>query len=148
MKVFLRKDIEKVGVAGEIVKVSEGYFTNFLAPRGLATEVTADNEESFKKRAKVIEHRQEVIQSKTSMLAERIKGLKVTLTRKVHDDGKLYGSINPSEIVDVLAKQGISVAKNQVEFGKSIKSTGNHEITIKLTTKLQPKLVVHVIAEK
>lgn len=148
MKVFLLKDVEKVGIAGEIIKVSEGYALNFLLPRKLAVEVNANNEKGFSKRAKVVEHRHEVIESKTSMVAEKIKSLTVTLKRKMHDDGKLYGAIHGSEIADVLKEKGISIVKSQVEIDKSIKEKGTYEVTIKLSSKLQPKLTVQVIAEK
>ena len=147
MKVFLLKDIESVGLEGEIVKVSDGYAANFIFPRKLGVEVTPANEASFAKRKKVVEHRQEVIASKTSMLAEKIRGIKLTVKRKLHDDDKLYGAISAGEIVDLLAEQGVSVAKNQVEFGKSIKTKGAHEITIKLSSSLQPKLTLTVVAE-
>jgi large subunit ribosomal protein L9 len=147
MKVFLRKDVEKLGLAGEIVKVSEGFAKNFLIPNKLAQEITADNEQSFKKREKVVEHRKEVIATKTSMLAEKINSIKVTLKRKMHDDGKLYGSINPSEIVDALAEKGISITKNQVELNKSIKAKGSYDITIKLSSKLKPTMIVNIIPE-
>lgn len=147
MKVFLLKDIEKVGMSGEIIKVNDGYAKNFLFPRKLAVEVTADNESFFKNRIKQIEHRNEVIESKTSMLAEKIKSVKLTLPRKVHDNGELYGKINASEIVDLLAQKGISVSKSQVHFEKSIKTQGKHEVTIKLSSRLQPTLTITVVPE-
>lgn len=147
MKVFLLKDIEKIGMAGEVITTSDGYATNFIIPRKLGVPVTPENEASFKTRLKHLEHRKEVVESKTSMLAERIKALKITLKRKVHDDGKLYGSINPAEIVDLLAQEGISVAKNQVITNKSIKEKGSYEVTIKLSSRLQPKLMLKVVGE-
>lgn len=147
MKVFLLQDVENVGMAHEIVSVSPGYAQNYLLPRKLAVVVNEENEASFVKRTKVIEKRQEVIATKTSMLAERIKSLDLTLKRKMHDDGKLYGSINQSEIVDLLAGQGISIAKNQVTLDKSIKTKGEHEITIKLSSRLQPKVSLNIVPE-
>ncbi len=147
MKVYLLKDIEKVGLAGEIIKVSDGFARNNLFPRKLALEVTAEKEEFFKKREKIVEKRQEKIATQTSMLAEKIKSLKLTLKRKIHDDGKLYGSVNPNEIVELLADNGISIAKNQVDLEKSIKEKGTYEVTIKLSSRLQPKLTLNVIAE-
>lgn len=134
-------------MAGEIIKVADGFGTNFLLARKLAVEVTPNNEESFKKREKIVEKRKEVVATKTSMLAEKINGLKVTLKRKLHDDGKLYGSVNASEIVDVLAEKGISVTKSQIEFGKSIKAKGSHEVTIKLSSTLQPVINVNIVSE-
>jgi len=147
MKVFLRKDIEKVGFAGEIIKVGDGHARNYLIPRGLAIEITKKNEIFYTKRVKNVEHRKEIIATQTSMLAEKIKSLKVTLKKKMHDDGKLYGAVNTSEIVDLLAKKGIIITKNQVKIDKSIKMKGTFAVTIKLTSRLQPQLLLNVVPE-
>jgi large subunit ribosomal protein L9 len=147
MKVFLTKDIENVGLEGEIVKVSDGFAANFIFPRKLGIEVTPANEASFNKRKRVIEHRQAVIASKTSMLAEKIRGIKLTIKRKLHDNDKLYGSISANEIADLLSEHGVSVAKNQIEFGKSIKAKGTYEVTVKLSSTLQPKFSLIVTSE-
>ena len=147
MKVYLLKDVEKVGMSGEIIKVSDGFGSNYLIPRKLGIEITSNNEQFYKKQVKSVEHRKEVISSKTSMLAEKIHSLKITLKKKMHDDGKLYGSINASEIVDMLAEKGISISKNQVEFGKSIKAKGTYDVTIKLSTTLKPSIAVTIVPE-
>lgn len=144
MNIYLLKDIEKVGLAGEIVKVSEGYAMNFVLPRKFGVEVTKANEAFYKTKMKTVEHRKEVIESKTSMLAERIKNLRISLKHKSHDDGKLYGAISAQEIVEALAEKGVSISKNQVDFGKSIKEKGEHKVTIKLSSKLQPQVTVVV----
>jgi len=147
MKVFLRKDIEKVGLAGEIIKVGDGYARNYLIPHGLVIEITKKNEIFYTKRIKKVEHRKEAIATQTSMLAEKIKSLKVTLKKKMHDDGKLYGAVNSAEVVDLLAKKGVIVTKNQVKMDKSIKTKGTFAVTIKLTSRLQPQLSLHVVSE-
>jgi len=147
MKVFLRKDIEKIGLAGEIIKVGDGYARNYLIPHGLAIEITKKNEIFYAKRIKKVEHRKEVIATQTSMLAEKIKSLKVTLKKKIHDDGKLYGAVNASEVVDLLAKKGIIITKNQVKMDKSIKTKGTFAVIIKLTSRLQPQLLLNVVSE-
>ncbi len=146
MRVFLLKDVERVGMAGEIVQTSEGYARNYLIPRKLGVEVTPHNEAQFANRVKVIEHRKEVVATKTSMLAEKIKAIELTLRRKMHDGGKLYGSISPHEIVDLLAEKGVSVSKNQI-LVDSIKSKGTYPVTIKLSSKLQPTLTLKVVPE-
>ncbi len=147
VRVFLLKDIEKVGIAGEIIKTAEGYARNYLIPKKLGIEVTAANESSFSHRVKTIEHRKEVVESKTSMLAEKIKGLELVLKRKIHDGDQLYGSISPREIVDELAAQGVAVSGSQVIMDKAIKTKGNHTIVIKLSSKLQPTLKVKIVPE-
>lgn len=147
MKIYLLKNIERVGMAGEIIKVSDGYATNFIIPKKLGIEVHAGNEDSFKQKAKSIERRTEVIASNTSMLAEKIKSTTITLKRKLHDDGKLYGAVSAHEIVDLLADKGVSVAKNQVDISKSIKEKGVYQVTIKLSSRLQPQITLKVVAE-
>ena len=145
MKVYLLKDVEKLGLAGEIVKVKEGFAGNYLIPRKLAIAITPANEAFYKGKAIQVDHRKEAVSTKTSMLAEKIKSLQIKLVCKAHDGGKLYGSVNPSDIVDLLAEKGVSISKSQVEFGKSIKSTGTYKITIKLSSKLKPELSLKVV---
>jgi large subunit ribosomal protein L9 len=147
MKVFLKKDIEKIGMAGEIVKVGDGYARNYLIPRNAAIEITPQNQSFYQGRVKSVDHRKEVIASKTSMLAEHINDMKLTLKRKMHDDGKLYGAISQGEIVDLLSAQGVSINKSQVVIGKSIKTKGAHKVTIKLTSRLKPELTLNVLPE-
>jgi large subunit ribosomal protein L9 len=147
MKVFMRKDVPQVGMAGTVVKVTDGYARNFLFPQGFAVEVTLDNEGSFTQRAHKLDVRKEVIATKTSILGEKIKATKIVLKRKMHDDGKLYGAVSPHEIVDLLGEKGISVSKSQIIFDKSIKAKGLHTIIIQLTSKLQASLSLEIVSE-
>lgn len=147
MKVYLKKDVEKVGMTGEIIRVKEGYAINYLIPRGLAIEVTDANAHFFTKRERTIENRKEVLATQTSMLAEKISALELVIKKKIHDDGKLYGAISAGDIVEKLSEKGVSVGKNQIVFAKSIKSQGMHDVTVKLSSRLMPKIKVKVVAE-
>jgi len=146
MQVYMLKDVEKIGMAGQILNVSDGYAMNFLIPRKLATEITSDNAEFYKQKKHKEHVAVEVVNSKVAMLAERIKSLHVVIKERVHDDGKLYGSIGADEIVDLLKEKEITITKKQVEFEKSIKSIGDHKVIIKLSSKLKPQLTVKVEA--
>lgn len=148
IKIFLLQDIPKVGISGEIIKTTEGYARNYLIPKKLGIEVTQANELQFKNKIKTIENRKEVIASKTSILSEKIKSIDLVLKKKMHDGGKLYGSIGAHEIVEALSEKGISVSKSQVDFDKAIKSRGLYTVKIKLSAKLVPSLKVKVIAEE
>lgn len=147
MEVYLRKDVEKIGLAGEIIKVGDGFARNFLIPKGLAVEITQDNKSQYLTKIRNVENRKEAIVSQTSMFAEKLNTVSISLKRKMHDNGQLYGAINASEIVEALAAQGISITKSQVEFDKSIKSKGAFKVTIKLTTRLKPTITVKITAE-
>ncbi len=147
MKVFLLKDVERVGIAGQMINVTSGYATNFLFPRKLAVEVTAENEMQFAHKIKVAEKQKEVVATKTSMLAEKIKHTELKIKRKIAEGDKLYGAISAADIVDLFAAEGISVAKNQIELNKSIKTKGLHEFTVKLSSSLRPLCKIKVLAE-
>lgn len=147
MKVYLLADIEGVGIKGEVVKVKEGYADNFLIPRKMGIKITTKNAAFYEEHSKHVDHRKEVISSKTSMLAEKIKGIKLALKRKMHDDGKLYASVNSSEVAELLGKEGVNVSKSQVKMDKSIKEKGVFSITVKLTSKIQSKVELKVVGE-
>lgn len=145
MKIFLIKDIVNVGLAGDVVKVSEGYARNFIFPRKLGIEITPANEAQYATRTTT--RKKEIIETQTSLLAERIKAIQLTIKRKMHDDGKLYGAVNQGEIADMLAEKGIKVAKNQIEFEKSIKEKGTYDVVVKLSSRLKPTLTLKVLPE-
>ncbi|KKP35435.1 MAG: 50S ribosomal protein L9 [candidate division TM6 bacterium GW2011_GWF2_32_72] len=147
MKIFLLKDIERLGLAGEIIKASDGYAQNYLIPRKLGVELTEKNEAFYKSKVRQVEHRKEVIASKTSILAEKIKQLKVVLKKKLHDDDKLYAAVRSSEVVDLLAANGVNVSKDQIVFTKSIKTKGSHPVTVKLSSKLTPEFTLVIVSE-
>ena len=147
MKVFLKKDIEKIGFANQIVSVKEGFARNFLIPQDLAIEITPLNEDSLAKRVKTVEYKKESISTATSMLAEKIKQLSLTLKKRAHNNGELYGSVNASDIADLLAAQGISVGKNQI-ITEKIKREGSYQVTVQLSTRLQPTFKLTISADR
>lgn len=145
MKVFMLKDVEKVGMAGSIVNVADGFAANFLFPRKLAVEVTNANAQKFKVKVQENVQKTQVVNSKIAMMAERINTMHLTIKEKTHDDGKLYGAVGADEIVKMLKEKDITIDKKQVEFDKNIKTVGEHNVTIKLSSKLKPKLKVKVV---
>lgn len=147
MEVYLYKDVEKIGLAGEIIKVGDGFARNFLIPKGLAVEITNHNKSQYLSKIRKVENRKEAIVSQTSMLAEKLNSVEITIKKKMHDNGQLYGSVSASEIVEALTSQGINITKSQVEFDKSIKSKGSFKVTIKLSTRLKPAITVTIIAQ-
>ncbi len=148
MQVYMLKDVENVGMTGQIVKVTDGYASNYLLPNKLAKEVSASDAKFYAQRVVKQQATVQVLNTKAAMLAERLKTIHVTIKEKVHDDGKLYGSVSADKIVELLKEKEVSITKKQVEFGKSIKSVGEHKVTIKLSSKLLPEITVKVVALK
>ena len=148
MKVFLLKDIENVGMAGQIVNVTDGFAANFLFPKKLAQKVMPGAEQFFAQKVKKAEVDAQVLSSKVAMLAERLKTTNLIIKKRVHDDGKLYGSVSADEIVDALKAKSFAVNKKQVVIDKAIRTIGDHKVTIKLSSKLTPEVSVTVAAGK
>lgn len=146
MKVYMLKDVENVGMTGQLVIVSDGYASNFLLPRKLAVKVTEDMLGFYQAKQQKQKVAEVVLTTKVAMMAERIKALHVTVKEKTHDNGKLYGAVGADEIVELLKEKDIQINKKQVEFGKAIKETGEHKVTIKLSSKLKPQLTVKVVS--
>jgi len=144
MEVYLLKDIANVGKAGEIVSTSDGFVTNYIIPRKLGLVVTEGNKATIQRKIKTAEAKKEEITVKTSALFDKIAALKLTIAKKMQEGGRLYGAINAQDIVDLLAKNSISITKNQVEFPQSIKTKGTHQVKIKLSSKLQPEFSLRV----
>lgn len=148
MLVYMRKDLEKVGMAGQVVKVKRGYAENFLIPQGYSVKASANEVTAFMQIGERRAQDKQVLESKTSMLAERLKTATVTLTEKVHDNGKLYGAVGSKEVAAALKAQGFAVDAKQVEIDKAIKAVGKHVVTVKLSNRLKAEVNVVVVAEK
>jgi large subunit ribosomal protein L9 len=147
MKVYMLQDVEKVGMAGQVVKVSDGYASNFLIPRKLAKKVGENDKKFFDKRAIRAKIDTQALNSKVAMLAERIKNMHLVVKERVHDDGKLYGAVGADEIVELLKKKDISINRKQVEFKKAVRTVGEHRVAIKLSSKFKPELTLKVVAK-
>jgi large subunit ribosomal protein L9 len=145
MKIYMLKDVEKVGMAGQILNVSDGYANNYLLPKKFALKIHSENENFFAKKLKKQKVGTQILNSKTSMLAERIKSLHLIIKERVHDDGKLYGSVSADEIVVLMKEKGFGISKKQVIFGKSIKAVGEYKVSIKLSSKLIPQITLAVV---
>lgn len=148
MKVCMLKDVEKVGMAGQIVEVTDGYATNFLFPRKLALEVTSAALPFYEARKQKERVSAEVLSSKAAMLAERIKNLHLTLKEKTHDNGKLYGAVSADQVVELLKSKDIVVTRKQIDFPKTIKEIGEHPVIVKLSAKLKPQFLLTITALK
>jgi len=147
MRVFMLKDVERVGMAGQVVNVSDGYASNFLLPRKLAIKANSGTVEQYKEKVQKAEVTTKVLNSKAAMIAERVRNMHLTIKKKTQDDNKLYGAVSADEVVDILKEKDVPVNRKQIEFVKSIRTTGEHKVTIRLSSKLKPELTLKVVGE-
>src|SRR5512138_268418 len=128
MKVILTDEIRGLGTRGDVVSVKDGYARNFLIPKNLAREATPGNlksiEQERKKWALLSQQEKDVAQK----AADAVKGVKITITKRVGEAGQLFGSVTANEIADALEAKGIQVDKRRIELAHAIKSIGTHEV--------------------
>lgn len=148
MLVFMLKDLENVGMAGQVVKVKDGHALNFLIPNGFAKKADSKALPFLNSISKTKIVKKEIISSKIGMLAEKIKTLVVTIKKRAHDDGKLYGSVGVDDVVAALKEKDITVNKKQIDIEKTIRNVGEHTVIVKLSSKFKPILNIKVVEDK
>lgn len=147
MDVILRQDVDKVGAAGELVSVKDGYARNFLLPRGLAYQATEGNRKRIeaeraqkgKKVAAEIGAAREV--------ATKLEALSLTFTMKAGEGDKLFGSVTSSDLADKLAAEGYKVDKKQIELEEPLKALGVYKVPVRLHGDVKPEVRVWVVRE-
>jgi large subunit ribosomal protein L9 len=147
MKIILQESYMNLGEAGEIVNVKPGYARNFLIPNKLAVTATNANLKLFQDKAKELELKRTSERDKSQKLVDGLKGISVTLTKKVGEDGKLYGSVSSKEIEDALAGQNFVVDRRMIVLGQQIKTSGEFSILIKLVGGLRTNITLNVVPE-
>ncbi len=145
MEVILKKDVEKIGKAGTVVKVKEGFARNFLFPRNLAQPVTGENLRKLEQDAKLKSAQSAKAKEESEKLKARLDSLSLTISALTQSEEKLYGSIQANEISEALKEEGFSIDKNLIDLVEPIKSLGIYEIPIKLHPEVIAKLKLWVV---
>ena len=125
MKVILTQDVRGQGKRGQMIEVSDGYARNFLLPRKLAQEATADNVNTMKMNDKAAQERQAKERAEALEIRNRMKDMTVVVTAKGGGAGRLFGSVTNTEVADALAKQAdIKLDKRKIVLDEPIKAVG------------------------
>ncbi len=145
MKVLLIKDVYKLGRAGDVKRVADGYGRNFLVPQGLAVLATPGALKQVSRIRSSADAKRAVENKEMGGVAEILSKLVMFFPAKAGETGKLYGSITPQMIADAIQeKTGIEINRRQLDF-EPVRSLGQHSLRVRLTIDLVPeiKVVVH-----
>ena len=145
MKVILTQDVRGQGKRGQMIEVSDGYARNFLLPRKLAQEATADNVNTMKMNDKAAQERQAKERAEALEIRNRMKDMTVVVTAKGGGAGRLFGSVTNQEIADALAKTGIKLDKRKIIIAEPIKNVGTYTVTCKLGYEISAPLTVKIV---
>jgi len=149
MNVILLERVKKLGDLGDTVKVKPGYGRNYLLPQGKALPATEANRQVFEARkAELIKKAGDSLNAAKAR-AEKIGGKTVTVKARSAEEGKLYGSVGPADIVRAAAAQGIEIEKSEIDLvSGAIRQTGSYDIAVRLHTEVETSLTVVVEEEK
>ena len=133
MKVILQQDVKGHGKKGQMVEVSDGYGRNYLLPRKLAVEATAENVNTMKMQDKAKKAREAEEKAQAQAIAEQLKSCQVKIPAKAGQGGRLFGSVTSKEISESLkAQHKLDINKAKIVLAEPIKSFGTFEVKCKL----------------
>ena len=150
MEVILKKDVQNIGEAGDIVTVKDGYARNFLLPQNFAEIATKGAKENREKNLARIKAKQEKLHAEALELAKKIEDLgSIEFSAKAGESGKLFGAITTKKLAEeIKAKLGIEVDRKTISLDAPINKLGNFTMNIKLTSKVKVSLGVVVTASE
>ncbi|MEA5000543.1 MAG: 50S ribosomal protein L9 [Endomicrobiaceae bacterium] len=148
MKVILRSDITNVGRQGEIKDVAAGFARNFLLPKKLGMEATSQNLKIWEREKSRLEKEREEIISNAKVVAEKIEKAEFSITVKVGENGKIFGSITTTHLSKLLSEQGFTVNKHDILLPAPIKEVGKQTLSIRLHPEVIAKIEVNIVEEK
>jgi large subunit ribosomal protein L9 len=146
-QILLREDIDNLGARGEIVRVKSGYARNYLLPRNLAVEATANNVRQIEAERAALVKREAKERSTAEAQAEQLRNLTLSFERKVGEAGVLYGSVTSMDIAHALKDKGYEIDRRRVVLREPIKRFGNYTVTVRLHRDVTIELPISVLGE-
>ncbi len=144
MKVILLQDVKGKGKKGQILEVSDGYARNFMLPKKIAIEATADAVNTVKMNDKATAERIAREKAAALELSKTLRAMTLTVTAKGGGAGRLFGAVTNQEIASALEKQGIKLDKRKIVLGEPIKNVGTYTVTGKLGYEINAPLTVKI----
>ena len=146
MKVILLQDVKGKGKKGQMIEVSDGYARNYMLPRKLAQEATADNIDTMRMNDKAAAEKAAKERAEAMEVSKRLRDMILEVTAKGGGSGKLFGSVTNQEIADALkAKAGITLDKRKIVISDPIKNVGTYTVQCKLGYEITAPLTVKII---
>lgn len=145
MKVILLQDVKGKGKKGQMIEVSDGYARNYMLPRKIAVEATADAVNTMRMNDKAAAEKAAKERAEALEISRKLREMTVVVTAKGGGAGRLFGSVTTQEIADALkAKTGITLDKRKIVLSDTIKSVGTYTVQCKLGYEITAPLTVKI----
>jgi len=148
MKVLLKEDVIKLGSCGDEVEVKDGYGRNFLIPAGKAIKATPKNLKQFNHQKSIVQRKSKKLKGEAQEVADAIAKITLTVTKKVGDQDKLFGSVTTQELASLMDAKGISLDKRKIQMAEPIKALGEFKLKVKLHPEVTAEINLSVVAEE
>ena len=150
MEVILKKDVQNIGEAGDIVNVKDGYARNYLFPQNLAEPATKGAKENREKNLERIKQKQEKLHAEALETAKKIEEAGVLeFSVKAGESGKLFGAVTTKRLAEeIKAKTGVEVDRKSISLDAPVNKIGRFTMTVKLTSKVKASVDINVSASE
>ncbi len=148
MKLVLKETVEKLGEAGDIVTVKDGYGRNYLIPRGKAAVATQGAVRAVEERQRQLEKRFSLDRQAAEELAGKIKETSITIPVTAGEEGKIHGTITTMQIARALAEKGIQIDRRKVTLNEEVRSLGEYTADVQLHGDITAGLKVWVVKDE
>ena len=148
MEVILKKNVDKLGYANDVVSVKPGYGRNFLIPQGYAVLATASAKKAHEDMMKQKSHKETKLVAEAEVIAAKIAELTVTILTKAGENGKIFGSINTVQLAEALKKDGFDIDRKSLKIkDEPIKEIGSYEAEAILFKGVKQTFKFEVVSE-
>lgn len=144
MEIILTEDVHKLGHAGDVVRVKDGYARNYLLPRGKAMLATRGRVRELEHKRRMVEEKQRKEVASLEQLGRQISGIRLEFEALTSEEGKLFGSVTNADIAARLAEQGIEIDRRRIDLPDPIKQAGEYAVSIRLHREVGAQIAVEV----
>lgn len=145
MKLILREDVEKLGSAGEVVDVKDGYGRNYLIPYGKARIATEGALKEIEERKRQAERKAEMTVENAKELANDLESMSITIPVKTGEEGKIFGTVTNQDIADALEERGINIDRRKISIDQDVNELGEYTATVDLLGEIKPTIKIWVV---
>ena len=148
MEIILKKDVENLGFTDDVVTVKNGYGRNFLIPQGKAILATISAKKALAEKLKQSANKDKSAIEEANKILKKLEKLELTISAKVIESDKLFGSVTNLDISKKLAEEGFEIEKNSIILSSNIKNTGKYSAKIRLHREVNFELSFEVVSSE
>ncbi len=148
MEIILKKDVDNLGNADDIVVVKAGYAVNYLIPQGYAILATPSAKKQHAETLRQRAHKEAKFRTDAEALAAKLGEVALTIVVKVSESGTIYGSVGPAQVAEALAAQGFEIEKKQITIAEGdLKALGSYEASVKCYKDIHATVKFDVVSD-